>query len=83
MQEITIQNEGHTTGCLLRNKLLKSAKFAACIVKHPQEKNLTIKIDSNNAKDIILDAVLSRSNELDKLIKTVRKSQYYNDMDTS
>ena len=77
MINITIKDEGHTVACLLRDKLLSSSRFAACIVEHPQENSLTIKIDHENPDDVILDAVLQSFNELDHIISNVQKSLNY------
>ncbi len=77
MQEFIIENEGHTLGCLLREKLLEASHFAACVVKHPQDKKLYIKIDCKNPQEVILDAVSSASEELDQILSTVKKSKYY------
>ncbi len=77
MHEFILQNEGHTLGCLLREKLLEASHFAACVVKHPQDKNLYIKIDCGNPNEVIHDAISSISEELDKLLSAVKKSKHF------
>lgn len=77
MNEFIIENEGHTLGCLLREKLLETSRFAACVVKHPQDKKLYIKIDCENPEEIILDAVSNASAELDNILSAVKKSEYF------
>ena len=73
MHEFSIQNEGHTVGCLLRERLLETSRFAACIVKHPQDENLIIKIDGDHPRQLILDAVASASETLDDLEKLINR----------
>lgn len=79
MKEYTILDEGHTIGCLLRNHLLSSSRFAACIVRHPQETNLIIKLDDEASKDNILHAILDVDSELQKMINSIKKSEFYDD----
>lgn len=79
MREFVIQNEGHSIGCLLRDKLLLSSRFAACIVKHPQDENLVIKIDAEDPKSVILNAVSEMSCELDKVISVIKKSKFHDE----
>tara|TARA_B110000008_G_scaffold268995_1_gene297738 strand:- start:921 stop:1193 length:273 start_codon:yes stop_codon:yes gene_type:complete len=70
-----IENEGHTVGCLLRRKLFEEgSKFSACVVKHPQDKNLVIYVDSetkNDAKECILSVISSVNNDIDKMILAI------------
>ena len=73
MHEFSIENEGHTVGCLLRERLLETSRFAACIVKHPQDNNLVIKIDGEHPRELILDAVATANETLETLLKIVNR----------
>lgn len=77
MKEYSILGEGHTIGCLLRNHLLLSSRFAACIVKHPQDTNLIIKLNDEASTDNILHAILDVDSDLQKMIKSIEKSKFY------
>ena len=77
MHEFIIENEGHTLGCMLREKLLESSHFAACVVKHPQDKNLYIKIDCDNPREVILDAVSNAIEELEKIVSIIKKNKHF------
>lgn len=60
MEEIVIPGEGYTLGCMLTPYMFENgATFAACIVPHPQETSLTIKVShSDGGKKCILDSIL-------------------------
>lgn len=68
--QFKIQGEGHTVGCLLRNRLFENgATFAACLVKHPQDEFLSINVQAENPKECILDAIHSAEYEIQSMLK--------------
>jgi len=68
MLEITIPNEGHTVACLLRNRLFDNdAEFAACVVPHPQSKDLIIKVDGVNPVSIIKNSINDARNTISNI----------------
>ena len=72
MREFTINEEGHTIGCMLRQRLFDcGANFAACVVLHPQDKHLVIKVDSENEHDCLMDAIYTANKDLDQMIREV------------
>lgn len=72
MKEFKILKEGHTVGCLLRKSLFASdATFAACVVKHPQDTHLCIKVDASDETECVLNAVHIAETAINKMIQTV------------
>tara|TARA_B100000945_G_C20376759_1_gene595001 strand:- start:610 stop:918 length:309 start_codon:yes stop_codon:yes gene_type:complete len=80
-KEYVIENQGHTIACLLRERLFnEGATFAACIVKHPQDKNLNIVIEADDPKKCLLSAISSAELVLDNMIKAVTSYQIHNEI---
>lgn len=72
MREYTIDEQGHTIGCMLRPRLFQNgAKFAACVVLHPQDKHLIMKVDADDEYQCIMDAIYSANKDLDQMIREV------------
>tara|TARA_B100001778_G_C18064107_1_gene395546 strand:+ start:52 stop:321 length:270 start_codon:yes stop_codon:yes gene_type:complete len=72
MKEFKIEDEGHTVGCILRPRLFEAgADFAACIVNHPEDKHMTIKVSGENIDEYINETISNSINDLNEMIKTV------------
>ena len=84
MKSFTIENESHTVACLLRNRLFEEgATFAACVVKHPQEKKLVINIESEDPQMCLLNSIFSAEQDIDKMIKIVKANIIHREMMSS
>lgn len=64
---LKIQGQGHTVGCLLRPYLVEHADFAACVVPHPDDDFLLIKLDCANPQQLVRDAIKDAEDRLDAL----------------
>tara|TARA_B100001741_G_scaffold57866_1_gene45303 strand:- start:1231 stop:1518 length:288 start_codon:yes stop_codon:yes gene_type:complete len=72
MREYKIDEQGHTIGCMLRPRLFKNgAKFAACVVVHPQDKHLVMKVEADDEYQCVMDAIYSANKDLDQMIREV------------
>ena len=72
MREYTIDKQGHTLGCMLRPRLFANgATFAACVVLHPQDKHLVMKVEAADADQCVMDAIYAATNDLDQMIREV------------
>ena len=53
-----IQREGHTLACLLRKQMFENgATMAACVVLHPQDEHLNIKVVAEDPKSCVLQSI--------------------------
>ena len=81
MLVLNIPDEGHTVGCLLRNRLFMfGADFAACIVSHPQDKNLLIKVQGENCHEIIKDALDASKKDVNEMLKSVQSYIFHEEL---
>ena len=72
MREYTIDDQGHTIGCMLRPRLFENgASFAACVVLHPQDKNLVMKVEAADPNQCVMDAIYQATKDLDQMIREV------------
>ena len=69
---ITLENSGHTFGCLLRPYLFRSgATFAACNVHHPQDTSLQITVHAEDATACLMTALKTAIRDVDELSMSV------------
>ena len=75
MEEITLPNQGHTLACMIRNYLFENgASFAACIVPHPLNTDLTVKIQSETItpKECLLQSLQDARQEVEYALSVAR-----------
>ena len=72
MREYQIEGEGHTVGCMLRQRLFdEGCTFAACVVKHPEDTHLCIQVESEDPAESIRRAVRRGLSYIDDMLKIV------------
>lgn len=72
MREYIIDEQSHTIGCMLRPRLFENgATFAACVVLHPQDKHLVIKVEADDVNQCVMDAIYAATKDLDQMIREV------------
>lgn len=81
MKELRIENQGHTVGCMLRNILIENPKvrFAACTVKHPQDKHMTLTVDAEDSVAAILEGIQDATALIESYLKSVRAFRAHED----
>ena len=71
-QVYKFDGEGHTLSCLLEGRLFEAgAKFAACVVPHPQDEFLNVHIDASHPKRTLVEAMRSARAELLQLRESI------------
>lgn len=69
---LTFENEGHTLGCILRQRLFAAgATDASCIVPHPEDDFLRVKICAPNAAQCLAEACAACNAQLDEVIRCI------------
>jgi DNA-directed RNA polymerase subunit L len=83
MREYTIDEQGHTIGCMLRPRLFENgATFAACVVLHPQDKHLVMKVEAADADQCVINAIYAATKDLDQMIREVDTFITHNSLTT-
>lgn len=82
MKEFIIHKEGHTVGGLIRYHLIenKETRFGACVVKHPQDDFLCIKVDADDEKKLLLEAIAYAKSDVEEVHRIVKNHIIHKDV---
>ena len=73
MRTYKIPDQGHTLACLLRATLFEhGATEAACVVLHPQDTDLTVRVRSDDDRATLRGAIVASMAEIGALRKSLR-----------
>lgn len=71
-KEWKIEGQGHTLGCMLRHRLFDNgATFAACVVPHPMDKHLIVKVEADDPVQCLESATHQAMHEIDRIVQQV------------
>lgn len=78
----TLDKEGHTLASMVRSRLFENdATFAACVVTHPLNDNLSVTVTHpHNGKQCFIDSLRDAAIDLEKFKQAIAAKRAHDDV---
>ena len=81
MQTFILRKQSHTLACMLREFLFENgATFASCTVNHPLDDFLTVKIEADDPKYVLLLSLNDAKQRIDEYLANINNHKFMNDL---